>query len=48
MTFASQSTFQYIETDIPAGMTILEYRRSRPPVRRSFVMRLLRSRRGGG
>jgi hypothetical protein len=34
----------YEHTDIPAGMTFSEYRRSRLPVRRSFWLRL---RRGG-
>ena len=36
MTYATSSfeldiPFEYIETTIPAGMTMAEYRRSRPP-----------------
>jgi hypothetical protein len=33
-------TFQYVECDIPPGMTITEYRRARHPARRR--RRLLR------
>jgi hypothetical protein len=39
-------TFQYIECDIPVGMTINEYRRSRPrklSFRRRFVQRFARA-----
>ena len=39
-------TFQYIECDIPVGMTINEYRRSRPrklTLRRRLVQRFTRA-----
>jgi hypothetical protein len=30
----ADSSFAYVETTIPAGMTIAAYRRTRPPARR--------------
>jgi hypothetical protein len=37
---AETQSFMYLETTIPAGMTIQQYRVSRPP-RRSAIARLL-------
>ena len=42
---AYPTPFAYIETTIPAGITIDEYRRSRPPVPTRF-QRLMRALRG--
>jgi hypothetical protein len=41
MTTAPDLAFMYVETDIPAGMTIRDWRRTRAPrVKRSLLDRL--------
>ena len=35
------TTFQYIQTDIPEGMTLTAWRASHATPRRSFIARLL-------
>jgi hypothetical protein len=42
MTPVAGPSFMYLETTIPAGLTIQEYRVTRPRKRRRFVPRLRR------